>query len=265
MLKLSEIMRLEVYAPKDANGVARDQVASTELKLVGKIHQAVFFPDGKTVAGLLLMRPDIGGMIRREDAFLALDSMAYDDRGLVAWRGAASFDDAARERLALDWDACIIWCGMDAKTDTGKELGWVSDIEFSPKSGRVQAFLVDDGSVAKSLVGSVAIPPELLIGYKDGYMVVKDEASTLTLTGGLAGKAGEGYAKAKEQGRKAAESAAEATYAGARGVGKAIGKAKRSYKKKTKGKDASQLIGEHAKGARNMFSSFMDEYRKASK
>ena len=264
MLKLSDIMRLDVYAPKGSDGVARDQIASVDLRLVGKVHQAVFYPDGRTVAGLLLMRPDIGGMIRREDVFVTLDSVAYDDRGLVAWRGEASFDDAARERLGLDWDACIIWCGMDAKTDTGKELGWVSDIEFSPKSGRVKAFLVDDGSVAKSLVGSVAIPPELLVGYKDGFMVVKDEASSLSLTGGLAAQAGEGYAKAKEQGRKVAESAAEATYAGARGVGRAIGKAKRSYKK-TKGKDASKLIGEHAKGARTMFSSCMDEYRKASK
>ena len=56
-------------------------------------------------------------------------------------------DDAARERLALDWDACLIWTGMDARTVGGKELGWVSDVEYYPRSGKVTSFFVGDGSV----------------------------------------------------------------------------------------------------------------------
>ena len=101
-------------------------------------------------------------------------------------------------------------------------------------------------------VGSVVIPRDLLVGYEDGFLVVEDEAARLALNGGLAARAGEGYAKAKQTGRQAAERvgtvASDAVEKGARGLGKAIGKAKRSAKK-----------------SKGMFGSFMDEYRKASK
>ena len=63
----------------------------------------------------------------------------------------------------------------------------------------------------------------------------------MALSGGVAAKAGEGYAKAKVAGKEAAEKAGEAVAEGSRAFGKQLGR--------TKG----------------MFGAFMDEYKKASK
>lgn len=244
MLKVSQLMRVRVHKPK-----GKKDATST----VGRVHQVVFAPTGKRVVGLLVRRPDVAGMVKRADAFVALDSFDICDEGLLVTREKDGMDEAAIERLGLDWDACILWTGMDAKTTDGKVLGWVSDVEFDQQSGLVQSFYVGDGGVAESLVGDVVIPADMLKGYAHGYMLVAPEAAGLALNGGLAAKAGESYARAKMGGKDAAEKAGkvagEAVEKGARGVGRMIGKAKK-----------------HTGGSpRGMFSSFMDEYKKASK
>lgn len=238
MLKLSEMQGVVVYAPKGSHGKA----ASTYGRL-GKVHQAVFAPNGKRVVGFLVRRPDVAGMIKRGDTFLALDAFAPCDGGVRVTRGAESYDEAACARLGLDWDACIIWVGMDARTTDGKDLGFVSDASFNTKTGVVDCFMVGDGGMAQSLVGAVKIPAALLVGYEGGYMTVAPEAAHQELTGGMAGKAGESYARAKHEGKKAAakagKAAGEAVDKGSRALGRQIGK------------------------TRGMFSSFMDEFKKA--
>ena len=94
---------------------------------------------------------------------------------------------------------------------------------------------MDDGSVAKSLVGSVVIPGDMMRGYRDGYLVADPAAATLALNGGLAAKAGEGYARAKQSGKdaaaKAGKAAGDAMEKGAYGLGRAIGKEKKTAQK----------------------------------
>lgn len=238
MLKLSQMTGVVVYAPKGSKGKA----AGTYTRL-GKVHLTVFAPNGTRVVGFLVSRPDVAGMVKRDDVFFALDAMAPVDGGVRATMGDESFDDAARRRLGLDWDSCIIWAGMDAKTTNGKILGYVNDAEFNTKTGEVTTFMVGDGSMAQQLVGSVVIPANMVRGYEKGYMLVAPEAAGMELSGGVAAKAGESYAKAKYEGKKAAAKAGkvagEAVDAGSRALGKQLGR--------TKG----------------MFSSFMDEFKKA--
>lgn len=238
MLKLSEMTGVVVYAPKASHGKA----ASTYGRL-GKVHQAVFSPDGQCVVGFLVTRPDVAGMIKRDDVFLALDAIAPCDGGVRVTRGDDSYDDAARARLGLDWDSCLIWAGMDARTTDGKDLGYVNDASFNTKTGEVECFMVGDGGVAQSLVGSVQIPAEMLRGYDHGYMMVAPEAAYQELSGGVAGKAGEGYARAKYEGKKAAAKVGQA-------AGEAVDK-------------GSKAIGRQLGRTRGMFSSFMDEFKKA--
>jgi len=266
MLKTSQLMRVDVYTPKRGRDADVQELERRDLSVVGKVHQFVFAPSGKQVVGLLVRRPDVAGMVHREDAFVALDSFDVGSLGLVVTRPKDGMDDAARERLGLDWDRCILWAGMDAKTTDGKELGWVSDIEFSPKTGNVKSFHVGDGAVAKSLVGNVEIPADMLRGYRDGYMLVDPEAATLALNGGLAARAGESYARAKLEGKevanKAGKAAGEAVEKGAYGLGRALGKAKRAVEKEG---DPAKAVGKQVKRTRGMFGSFMDEFKKASK
>lgn len=280
MLKVSQLMRIPVYRPRRGKDGEPSRLEAGDLRLVGNVRQVVFAPTGDRVVGLLVRRPDVAGMVKRQDAFLALDSFAVSDEGLVLKR-EDGLDDAARERLGLDWDACVLWTGMDAKTTDGTELGWVNDVEFSPKDGSVSSFFVGDGRVAESLVGDVVIPAAMLRGYADGFMLVDPEAQRLSLNGGLAAKAGESYARAKESGRKAAEK-------GAYGLGRMLGKARQASTgtsagtgqgakragKEAKGKksaredvagNAAKALGRQLGRTRGMFGSFMDEYKKASK
>ena len=52
-------------------------------------------------------------MVKREDVFLAVDSYVPIEQGVRVTRGDDAFDDAARQRLHVDWDACILWAGME--------------------------------------------------------------------------------------------------------------------------------------------------------
>lgn len=233
MLSVSQMERINVFRPKRKATGDTAKMGAKELSTVGKIHLTVFDPTGRRVVGFMVKKPDVASMIKVPDAFLALDSFVVCDLGLVATRGDDSFDDAARKRLGLDWERCIIWAGMDAKTTDGKVLGWVSDVSFSPKTGKAKTFYIGDGAVSSALVGNVEVPAEYLRGYRDGYLLLDPKAATLQLDGGAAAKAGTAYAKAKYEGgraaKKAASSAGRAVQRGAFGLGKMIGDTKRAF------------------------------------
>ncbi|MBR1830719.1 MAG: PRC-barrel domain-containing protein [Atopobiaceae bacterium] len=233
MRKLSEFKGKPVYVPKKGKAGAFERL--------GKTHRAVFSPEGTQLVGFLVSRPDIVGMVKRPDVFVALDALEPVDGGFRVTMGDAAFDDKARGRLFLDWDRCIMWDGMDTKTTAGKSLGYVGDVSFDEATGEVDAFLVGDGNMAESLVGLLSVPVSMLVGYEKGYMIVTPEAAHQELTGGLAAKAGEATARAKIEGAKAAAKAEEAVDKGSRALGRQLGK--------TKG----------------MFGSFVDEFKKASK
>ena len=224
MLKVSEMTGKKVFEPK-AGKFTKD--GKQALSKIGKVHFTVFSPSGKTVVGFLVKRPDIVGMIKREDVFLALDSYEPCEGGIVATRDKDSFDNRARARLGIDWDRCIEWAGMDAKTTNGKVLGYVSDAAFDSATGKVSAFYVGDGGVSRALVGALEIPADMLCGYKDGWMLVKPDAAHAQLTGGVAAAAGEGYGRAKEGGKELGRRAGKAVDKGAYQLGKALGGAKR--------------------------------------
>ena len=231
MPKISNLTGQKVFVTKEVRR-PKEGKPDTKLSKLGKVHMAVFTPDGRRVVGLLVKRPDVVGMVKREDVFLAVDSYVPIEQGVRVTRGDDAFDDAARQRLHVDWDACILWAGMDAKTSDGKVLGYVNDAEYEEKTGKVTKFLIGDGGVARALVGSIEIPPSMLISYSKGCMIVSPEAAALALNGGIAAKAGEASAKAKvkgaEFGKKAGSATSEAVDKGSYALGKAIGKAKRA-------------------------------------
>ena len=239
MLKVSQLYNMHVYAPKGGRRgkkAAEKAVAGeVEYGKIGRIHMTVFTPDGSRVVGFMVKRPDIAGMVKREDLFLGFDSFKLVDKGknVRVTRGEESFDDAARGRLDVAWDRCVMWEGMDAKTSDGKELGYVNDAEFDGTTGAVSKFFVGDGGVAQKLVGSVEIPASMLRGYDKGWMIVDPAAAKLELNGGAAARAGEATARAKvaaeRAGKKIGEGAAVAVDKGSRGLGKMIGDTRRAF------------------------------------
>lgn len=231
MLKLSQVLGVPVVEPRASRS---GEVRAVRL---GKVHDVVFSPDGLSVVGLLVKRPDVAAMIKRDDLFLAIDSVAAADEGISCTRGRDSFDDRARRRLGLDWDSCLIWGGMDVRTRSGKVLGHVTDVSFDTRDGHVGEVSVSDGGVANALVGSVVLPAGMVVGYRDGFMVVDDEAAGIALSGGAAARAGEAAARARasaeDAGRRAAKAAGEAVDKGSRSLGRAIGRARRAVREAT--------------------------------
>lgn len=297
MLRYSKLYNKPVFAPKQGRRGTRTDADGQEeqvLRKVGRVRHAVFTPDGQRLVGLLVKRPDTAGMFKREELFLGVDSFEAVGKGIHVTRGDESFDDAARERLGVEWERCIMWAGMDAKTTDGKELGYVNDAEFAEATGVVTKFYVGDDGLSQSLVGSVEIPASMVRGYERGFMLVDPEAKSLGLNGGLAGAAGEAVGKAQVGAAQAQEKVVagtvEAIDSGSRGLGKMIGDTKRAFqaeagepkkatsgtdgssgsakpapKKKPTGDGAARAVGRQLGKFGSMFGSFADEYKKASK
>ena len=238
MLKINDLYGRKVYVPKKAKKKKGADPSEVKLSKLGKVHMAVFSPNGREVVGFLVTRPDIAGMVKRPDVFLAWDSFrVLDDGGLCVSREDDGMDDAARKRLGGDWDSCVMWAGMDAQTVGGKKLGYVSDAEYNTKTGKVARFFVGDGGMARALVGSFEIPASMVRGYSKGRMIVDDAAADIELNGGVAAKVGEGYAKAKVKGaeaaHKAGKAAGEAVDKGSYAFGRMLGRAKRAIEDAT--------------------------------
>lgn len=307
---MGELSRLRVYVPRKERKPGRreerlakaaaegDRRAQAKLdhagdpKRFGKVHHLVFSPNGRTVAGVMVRRPDIAGMVKRDDCFVALDSFEVRDGGLLVRDEPDAYDEAACKRLGLDFERCIIWGGMNARTASGKQLGYVMDARFDERTGNVDCFCVQEGETATALVGTWEIPAAWLVGYSADFMVVRDEAANLELTGGLAGKAGEGYAAAKQGAKKAVakadDVASKAVDKGSHALGTVIGKAKvamgsggqadaegaargsaggvaKAGKDPHTGEKAARAVGEQLGKTKGMFSGFLREFKDASK
>ena len=239
-MKTTELLGAKVLLPKKPATKGK-HAGEERFSKLGKIHNVVFAPfkqgQSSQVVGVMVQKPDIAGMIKQDDAFVTLESLETIEQGLCVKDSENNVDKAAIKRLNLDFDTCILWHGMEARTKSGKTLGYVSGAEFDQVTGMVSAFLVGDGAGSEALVGSFSIKPEWLLGYSNGAMVLSDEAADAQLTGGLAAKAGEGYAaaaaKASEATAKAGKAVAEATEKGAFALGKTLAKAKHAIEDAT--------------------------------
>ncbi len=231
MPSIESLSRAFVYEPREAKKAAKANGTPAKPRRLGRVHNLVFSPDGRTMVGILVKRPDVAGMVKREDLFVAWDRIGTFEGGLITRNGAAdAYDDKARARLGLDWERCIIWEDMDVATRSGKVLGRVADLSFDADTGTVEQIFVTDGNLAASIVGSLPLTSDHVLGVVNQTMVVTDEVEELELTGGLAAKAGEGFAKARVKGSevasKAGAAAGELIDKGSFALGKAIGTAK---------------------------------------
>ena len=162
MLTTKEVAGVKVVRPnKPGREYTKDGLPRHRRK-IGKIYKTVFAPDGMRVVGFIVRRPDLLWMFKRPERFLALDAFDIQDGLVVPSRGMASWDDKAIERMGVDYDTCIIWEGIQVKTRSGAELGHVGDISFDEKTGELNSLFLDDGGVARSLIGAVEIPAELM-------------------------------------------------------------------------------------------------------
>ena len=100
-------------------------------KKLGKIHFPVFTPGGTRVVGFMVRQSDIAGMIERPDRFVALDAIGVYEGAIAVDDVKGTYDTAAAKRLDINLDDCIIWVGMDVRTESGDVVGYCSDVSSS--------------------------------------------------------------------------------------------------------------------------------------
>ena len=175
---------------------------------------------------------------------MALDAIGVYEGAVAVDDVKGTYDAAAAKRLDINLDDCIIWVGMDVRTESGDVVGYCSDVEFKPRSGIVQMFYVTAGAASSVLVGDTQVPPTMLRGYENGAMIVSDEVKALGYSGGAAAKAAEVSVVVGDKVKKGAkvldDKGSVAVDKGSRALGKQLGK------------------------TRGMFKAFKDEYQKAS-
>ena len=185
-MRAGDFVGAKIYRkPTEDKRTKKDGTPRSPKKL-GKIHFPVFTPGGTRVVGFMVRQSDIAGMIERPDRFVALDAIGVYEGAIAVDDVKDTYDAAAAKRLDINLDDCIIWVGMDVRTESGDVVGYCSDVEFKPRSGIVQAFYVTAGAASSILVGDTQVPPTMLRGYENGAMVVSDEVKSLGYSGGAA-------------------------------------------------------------------------------
>ena len=173
-MRAGDFVGAKIYRkPTEDKRTKKDGTPRSPKKL-GKIHFPVFTPGGTRVVGFMVRQSDIAGMIERPDRFVALDAIGVYEGAIAVDDVKDTYDAAAAKRLDINLDDCIIWVGMDVRTESGDVVGYCSDVEFKPRSGIVQAFYVTAGAASSVLVGDTQVPPTMLRGYENGAMIVSD-------------------------------------------------------------------------------------------
>ena len=241
---VGDFQGLKVYKlPAEGKRTQKDGTPRQPRKL-GKIHYPVFSPQGIRVVGFMVRQPDIAGMIKQPDRFVARDCLKVYEGVLCVSDDKEAYDEPAAKRLGVDLDRCLIWTGMDVLTESGKRVGYCADVAFDGKTGAVQHFELTEGGASSALVGHREMPASDLKGYRNSAMIVADEVLELGFSGGAAAAAAEASVRVTASVKKGAaaldEHGSKAVAKGSHALGKQLGK--------TKG----------------MFGNFMSEYKKAA-
>lgn len=180
-------------------------VESKKGKRIGIVREVLFHPSEPVVVGFIVQRPRFLMLLDRKDRYLALDRAVFGEEVRVPDDGGA-WDAKAAKRLGIDWEQTVVWQGMPVRTESGTELGAVRDGLFSD-DGTLIALGLSGGLTADAAVGVRDIASSLVSGYRDGFVVVSDEARQVETSGGAAAVAGKGYAVAKDKANKATKTA----------------------------------------------------------
>ena len=101
-MRTQDFQGLKIYRiPAEAKRTRKDGTPR-DPKKIGKIHFPVFTPDGTRVVGFMVSPPDVAGMIKQSDRFVARDVVRVYEGVLAVPDAKDSFDAAAAKRLGID-------------------------------------------------------------------------------------------------------------------------------------------------------------------
>ncbi len=217
-----------------------------KTKKYGRVRNVIFHPSKPQAVGIVVKRPDLLWMIKRKDRFVALDKISYAQDGniIVDLADASAWDSAACKRMGIAFDECIIWDNMNVRNLQGDDLGAISNIVLGDDM-RIASIDVSSGGINRAILGSADIVASKLRGYDpDAQAIVADVCpDDVVVSGGVAAKAGEAWAKGSHkvaQGQEAvADKAAQNIEDSAYAAGEAIASVKEKASAKLKESGAS--------------------------
>lgn len=256
------------------------------VKKYGKVRNVVFYPNKPRAVGIIVKRPDLLWMIKRKDRFAAVDKVSFLEDGniLVDMMDNDAWDTRACKRLGVDFDECIIWDNMAVCNAQGQKLGIISNIELDDDCKIIRVD-ISGGGAERALLGAANIDASKLKGYDAsiGAIIADTQAEEIEVSGGVAGKAGEAWAKGSH---RVSESQADISDRAAKNIentavaaGEAIGSIRDKVKEKVGAEktenlgtkageavnDGAYKLGQQLRKSKGMFHAFKEEFDKASK
>lgn len=274
----SQLTTKELYGRK---------VVNFKGKKIGKVRRFVFHPSEKKVIGFTVKRPDAALMFHRKDLFVSINGFDIDDAGYIVVRDDSNATDkGACKALGVDWDECVIWVGMPVMTGSGDMLGYVDVVTFDASTGSIVRVSTENGATNDAILGKRIIPASYIKGFRRGQgialapmgeyngedpeeaaetgaILVADRALDLPIEGGAAAAAGKATAVVTD---KAKKGAAKAKVVVDEKVEQAKPVAKKVAEKTGDAvNEGAFVVGRQLGRTKGMFSSFKEEFDKASR
>ena len=272
-MRIANLLHTKVYVPSTSK--------KKDFKKLGRVKDIVFSADGRYLVGLSVKRPDIAGMVARDDVFVAIDSIVLDDGVIQVLNNTDGLGAKAINRLKLNYDKCIIWLGMDVITENNTSLGRVVDIDVDPNTFLITNVYASESGFSETLIGATKIPEYMVIGLNRNCMLLDDRACGLKPMGGVAKASAEVVTSIKDTTAKQVEKLDKALDSKTRELGTMLKDTQEAYNKaagvsiksedcenkkvNTTGDKFAYNVGKHLSQTKGMFSSFVDEYKKSSK
>lgn len=243
------------------------------IKKLGRIHAFVFHPERPKFVGILVKRPDIAWMFRREDSFVAYNGfdILEDDKGkdiLVVKDSADAIGKGALKAQNVKLDDCLLWLGLAVTCEDGTGMGVIDSVEYDPVTGDVIEMAISQGATANALLGKRIVPSEMIKGFKlgagsklnmpqgigedevRGALILDNEAKELPVVGGVAENAGNATAVVIDKVQKTSSKVKEKVSPALNEAGEAVQK-------------GAFVTGRQIARTEGMFKGFKDEFKKA--
>lgn len=268
LLDTSKIIGKHVYVKTSENA------EEIEVKQLGRLRVVIFHPVKNVCIGVLIRRPDIAMMFHRSDVFCALPLFEIDEDGEIIL--AENYADESKKFLKsekINIDACVIWDGMPVQTQSGDTLGTVEKVLVDEISGKLKSILVAQNATSKALLGTREIPESHVIGFEEGSgiklvsnnetdtgiegcILVKNSASDIDLSGGVAEIVAKASVKASQTVKKAGITAKTEAAKVASTVKPKISQATKTAEKATQ--EGAFALGKQIGRTKTAFSEFKD-------
>lgn len=199
--------------------LSRTPVTGANGKPAGTLTHVLFHPETSCVVGIEVKPPAVGYVIERPLRYYAWDTLERSGGEIRLLPVRGSSGPAAARRLGIDWETTVIWDFQEVATESGRSLGQVADVVFSP-DGVIKRIEVTGGMTADVAHGRLTIQADQINGFDGDRVRVTDKADKRATSGGVAAQAGKGAAVAKHMANKATIGAAKAGVKAARAAAK---------------------------------------------